>query len=433
MVDGSSAVWFGAPNFRVLEVIDNGHEVTISVESTLTVTGCPACGTRARAKDRRWVSLRDAPSGDRAVALRVRKRIWSCPDLDCSTRTWTEHCELAAPRRVLTNRAVVWATDRIAAIEGTITSIARGFGVSWPTVWSAVERIGSDRVDDTDRVGETPMVGFDETVMQPAHRRRRRRFITAVVDVSSGQIIDVFEGRDAIDLRLWLAEMPASWRAGIEVVSVDPHEGYRKAVTDTVLLSDIALVVDPFHIVRLANMAVTRCRQRIQQDTLGHRGWARDPLYATRKLFLLGAERIDETGWERIWAALRDGDPDGQLQDCWVAKEKVRDIYLTDDHVVAEHALDDAIAWCTAPEAGPELLRLAKTLRRWRNQILAHHTTGASNGPVEAANLLIKQVKRSGRGFRNLANYRLRILLGGGLIREHYAVTRLRARPSSVA
>ena len=56
--------------------------------------------------------------------------------------------------------------------------------MSWPTVWTAVERAGTARVDDPDRVGETPMVGFDETVMQPAHRRRRRRFVTAVVDVT---------------------------------------------------------------------------------------------------------------------------------------------------------------------------------------------------------------------------------------------------------
>jgi transposase len=433
VVDGSSAVWFGAGNFRVLDVVDDGNELTISLESAVTVTGCATCGTRARAKDRRWVALRDAPAGDRAVVLRVWRRIWVCPDPDCEARTWTESCELAEPRRVLTNRAVMWATDRIAAIEGTVASIARGFGVSWPTVWTAVEREGAARVEDPDRVGETPMVGFDETVMQPAHRRRRRRFITAVVDVTDGQIIDVFEGRDAAHLELWLEEMPASWRDAVQVVSVDPHEGYRSALTDTTLLGDVALVVDPFHIVRLANMAVTRCRQRIQQDTLGHRGWARDPLYASRKLFLLGAERVDDAGWARIWGTLAAGDPDGELQDTWVAKEKVRDIYLTDDPAEARVALDDAIAWCTAPEAGPEQRRLAKTLRRWHAQILAHHTTGASNGPVEAANLLIKQVKRSGRGFRNMTNYRLRILLAGGLTREHHPVTRLRARPSSVA
>ena len=68
-------------------------------------------------------------------------------------------------------------------------------------------------------------------------------------------------------------------------------------------------------------------------------------------------------------------------------------------------------------------------LRRWRTQILAHHRTGASNGPVEAANLLIKQVKRSGRGFRNFDNYRLRILLAGGhRRRETHPVTSIRTR-----
>jgi hypothetical protein len=90
------------------------------------------------------------------------------------------------------------------------------------------------------------------------------------------------------------------------------------------------------------------------------------------------------------------------------------------------------IAGSRAPDlrAGPELRRLAKTLKRWRNEIVAHHTTGASNGPVEAANLLIKQVKRSGRGFRNFDNYRLCILLAGGQspLRETQPVTSIRPR-----
>ena len=168
----------------------------------------------------------------------------------------------------------------------------------------------------------------------------------------------------------------------------------------------------------------------MQQETLEHRGWKGDPLYDIRKLLLLGAERVDERGWERIHAALRAGDPDDHLTDCWVAKEKVRSVYATDDPDMAAARLDDAISWCSEPEAGPELRRLAKTLRRWRGEIIAHHRTGASNGPVEAANLLIKQVKRSGRGFRNLANYRLRILLAGGAnpLRETHPVTSVRPR-----
>ncbi len=336
-----------------------------------------------------------------------------------------------APRHVLTARAQVWACDRVSELEGTPASIAAGFGVSWSTVWAAVQRVGQARVDDPARVGSVAMIGFDETVMQPAHRSRRRRFVTAAVDVATGQILDVFEGRDARHLRAWMAGMPLEWLAGIQVVSVDPHEGYRNAVTGaTSPLAAVTVVVDPFHVVRLANQAVTRCRQRIQQDTMAHRGWKGDPLYDIRKLLLLGAERVDERGWARLHAALAAGDPDGHLRDCWVAKEKVRDVYLTDDPSEAAERLTDALAWCTAPEAGPELRRLAKTLSRWRAEIVAHHTTGASNGPVEAANLLIKQVKRAGRGLRNLANYRLRILLAGGTnpTCNTHPVTRIRPR-----
>ena len=40
--------------------------------------------------------------------------------------------------------------------------------------------------------------------------------------------------------------------------------------------------------------------------------------------------------------------------------------------------------------------------------------TGASNGPTEGLNLLVKKVKRAGHGFRSFTNYRLRILLHAG-------------------
>lgn len=437
MADGSAAaLWFGATGFEVLEVGVDGIELTVAVETTATAVGCSRCGTRAVPKDRRWVTLRDAPAGARPVRVRWRKRIWQCPEPDCEVRTWTEVAELAEPRRVLTARAAEWATDQVAAIQATPASLARDLGVAWSTAWSAVQRVGRRRVEDPERVGATPMVGFDETVMQPAHRRRRRRLVTAVVDVATGQILDVFEGRDARDLRAWMATMPLSWLAMIEVVSVDPHEGYRGAVLNPdprtgrpSPLAEVQIVVDPFHVVRLANMALTRARQRVQQETLEHRGWKGDPLYDVRKLLLLGAERVDEAGWARIHAALDAGDPDDVVRDCWVAKEKVRDVYLTDDPQLAAERLDDAIVWCAAAESGPELRRLAKLLRRWRAQILAHHDTGASNGPVEAANLTIKQVKRSGRGFRNFDNYRLRILLAGGAPqRETQPVTSIRTR-----
>ena len=435
MGDGSAAVvWFDAPGFRVLDV-EVGEEVVVSIETVSARVGCPDCGVIGRAKDRRWVTLRDLPVGARPVTVRFHKRVLECREALCKRRTWTEQRpDLARPRALLTERVGAWATDRVAALEATPASLARELGCTWGTVWSAVERHGQARVDAAGRVGPVTQIGFDETVMSPAKRHRRRRFVTSAVDVTTGQIIDIFDGRDAADLRRWLASQPAAWVAGIDVVSVDPHEGYRSAINASGVVRDhVTVVVDPFHIVRLAGNAVTKCRQRVQQATLHHRGHKGDALYGIRKLLLMGAERLDAAGWDRLHQALRDGDPDGEVQDAWVAREYVRDIYLTDDPDQAAALVDRAIAWCTDPDAGPELRTLAKTLQRWRTEILAHHTTGASNGRVEAANLTIKQVKRAGRGYRSLHNYRLRILLAAGRPRQTSPVTRHRARPRFIA
>lgn len=218
------------------------------------------------------------------------------------------------------------------------------------------------------------------------------------------------------------------------MVSVDPHEGYRSAVVGddpaTGLPSpwrDVTVVVDPFHIVRLGNQAVTRCRHRVQQELLGHRGWKDDPLYRIRRLLLVGSERLDATGSAKLQAGLNAGDPLDQVTEAWRAKEHLRAVYLTDDVEVATVRLEEAITFATA-SAVPEVRTLAKALVRWRAEILAHHTTGASNGPTEAVNLTIKAVKRCGRGFRNFGNYRLRLLLVAGVRWQTAQVTRLRGR-----
>ncbi len=176
----------------------------------------------------------------------------------------------------------------------------------------------------------------------------------------------------------------------------------------------MTLVVDPFHVVRLANQAVTRCRQRVQQATFERRGWQGDPLDDVRKLLRVGAERLDERGWERLRGALQLADSFDEVTDTWSAKEKVRDIYLTDDLDQARVRLDDTLDWCKGSSV-PEVQRLGRTLSRWKTEILAHHSTGASNGPTEAVNLTVKAVKRCGRGFRSFDNYRLRLLLAAGV------------------
>ena len=434
-------MWFGAGGFEVTGVRGERGEVVVWVQ---TPGGrrvfCDRCGRGARSKGRREVCLRDAPAaGGRPVRVRWKKRVWSCPGRGCGAGSWTEQAALVGPRCVLTSRAVGWAVGRLEAVEGSVAWSARCLGVGWQTLWSAVEAAALEAVADAARVGPVAQLGFDETVMASARRHRRRRFVTAAVDAATGQVVDIFDGRDAAEVRRWVQQQPRWWTDSVEVVCVDPHEGYRSAIAslldDGGLPPDAKIAADPFHIVRLANQALTKCRQRTQTDTTRHRGRKGDPLYGARKLLLMGQERLDGAGRERLRSALDAGDPYDEVADCWDAKEKVRSTFKTPDPEQAAARLDDAIDWCAAPEAAPELHRLATTLRRWRAEIITSTATSTHNGRTEAANTEIKDIKRSARGFRNLHNHRLRILLAAGRKpRQTQPVTKIRTRrPSLVA
>ena len=137
-------------------------------------------------------------------------------------------------------------------------------------------------------------------------------------------------------------------------------------------------MADPFHVVRVGGRCLDKVRRRVQNETLGHRGRKDDPLYRIRKLLLTGAERLDERGERRMLLGLRIGDPRDEVLGAWLAKESVREVYLTDDPAVAATLLDKAIAGCAADDV-EEIRSLGATLASWRTEILAHHSTGASN------------------------------------------------------
>ena len=109
-------------------------------------------------------------------------------------------------------------------------------------------------------------------------------------------------------------------------------------------------------------------------------------------------------------------------------------VRVHEDPALAAVLLDRVITGCLADDV-PEIVSLGRTLKRWWAQILAHHTTGASNGPTEAMNLLVKKIKRCGHGFRSFSNYRLRVLLHcGGIKWNAHPTTTMRGRsPQLVA
>jgi transposase len=408
---GLAEALLGLDGFRVLTVAETTAEVVVTVETTSDLVACSTCGVRAESHGRLKVHVRDLPLGGRPARLVWLKRRWRCVDPDCPRKTWTENCEAVPSRAVLTTRASMEATRQVGEFGRSVAEVARELGVCWWTVMDAVVLFGTPLVEDPKRVKRVRALGIDETNYQAATHEHPTIYATGLVDLDRRRLIDMVEGNAARDLRSWCARQDRGWLGAIGVVATDLTEHYRAGMSPH--LDHAIRVADPFHVVRVGNRCVDTVRRRVQNETLGHRGHKHDPLYRIRKLLLAGAERVDERGQGRILLGLRVGDPHDELLGAWLAKESVRDVYLTDDVREATVLLDKAIAGCKADEVR-EIRSLGDTLSRWRAEILNHHRTGASNGPTEGLNLCVKKVKRAGRGFSCFKHYRLRVLLHAG-------------------
>ena len=186
-----------------------------------------------------------------------------------------------------------------------------------------------------------------------------------------------------------------------------PSRDSKNAIDDQ--LQDATSVLDAFHIVKLAGDALDEVRRRVQQDTLGHRGRKGDPLFFCAPR-VIGSRSANKNDSER---------PSRRMRRISVLKSptftgQVREVFHQDTPAqgrrLAAHLIQ-RLPVCPIPE----IARLGRTLRKWKDAFLAYFDTGgASNGPTEAINGIIELGRRIARGYRNPTNYQLRMLLIAG-------------------
>jgi transposase len=296
----SGSILLGLDGFEVTaaEVIDD--EWRLAVQTTATTMGCAACGTRARLHARRTVRVRDLPIGGRPVVLAWGKRVWRCVEPACAVQTWTEQQVAIRPRAVLTERARAEACRRVGKDAHAVAAVARDLGVGWATVMRAVTDHGQPLVDDPARLNGVAALGLDETSFLKATRVAPTRWVTGLVDLEGGRLLDLVADRTRAAVAGWLGARPAVWLAQVGTVALDPWRGYASALITP--LGHATVVVDHFHAIRLANAVVDQVRRRTQQATLGHRGRKQDPLYRIRRLLITAQEQLTQRGRARLRA-----------------------------------------------------------------------------------------------------------------------------------
>lgn len=198
------------------------------------------------------------------------------------------------------------------------------------------------------------------------------------------RLLDLVPGRSGTVYKNWLAERGEQFRSGIQIATLDPFQGYKNAIDDQ--LQDATSVLDAFYIVKLAADALDEVRRHVQQDTLGHRGRKGDPLYQIRLLLRASRDRLTKRQQERLRAAFTADEAHISVEVAYHCAQQVRDVFHQATPVqgqrLAARLIERLPTWPI-----PEITRLGRTPRKWKDAFLAYlDTGGASNGPTEAIN-----------------------------------------------
>jgi len=347
---------------------------------------CSRCGQFVAATHdttrRRW---RHLDLGGMRCYLEASLRRVRCPD--CGVRVEAVPFARAGARHTRAfDQLVACLAQQMAA-----TPLARLLRVSWRTVGRICARVVRERLDGG-RFRGLRRLGVDEISY-----RRGHRYLTLVLDHDSGRVVWASEGaRATSSLDGFLTALGSERANAIELVSLDLAPGYQRAVREG--LPNALVCVDPFHVIKLANRALDRFRRTQFRLYHGRRQTARERwLSGARWVLLTGAEQHSAAQRELLAELER---ANGDLYRAYLLKEQLRALYHLPDPEQAPSLFD---AWLEAARCSqiPHFQRLAATLARFREGILAAIRFGLSNGRLEGLNSKVRLLSHRSFGFHS--------------------------------
>lgn len=388
---------------------------------------CPQCGAPGRLRDHVERVLADLPVVGHPTRLRVRVPRFTCADERCEVTVFRQRIDrVAAPKAATTRRCARWILQRLAIDKMSVSAVAKALLLSWDTVNTVAAELTRELVFNTSgHLDGVRYLGVDE------HKWKHRRgqgdpdFVTVLVDLTPvidgtgpARLLDMVAGRSTEVLKDWLDKQEANFRSRVKVVSMDGFAGYRTATAEA--LPGARAVMDPFHVVHLAADKLNLCRQRIQQDTCGHRGRTGDPLFGIRRILLTRAELLTDKQKAKLESALAAHDAHAAVEVTAYYYQDLIAAYANADRRAGKLAMFKCLKRIRTglPKGLDELAQLGRSLWKRRHEILAYFDGGASNGPVEAINGRLEHLRGIALGFRNLNHYILRSLIHSGQLQD---------------
>ena len=383
---------FGIKGYRYVRTAYAQGQTILTLGQEPDTCRCSACGSADVVSrghvERRFRSL--------PIGLRPTSLVLPIPRVECRACGVVRQVDVrfADPRRSYTRRFERYVPGLSRRM--TIRDVAAHLGVGWDLVKDVQKRDLARRFARP-KLKHLRRIAIDEIAVAKGHR-----YMTVVMDLDSGAVVFVGDGKGADALKpFWKRLRPSG--AKITAVAMDMSAAYRQAVSAH--LKEATIVFDHFHVIKLFNDKLSDLRR-----SLYHR--ARDEqkrvLKGARWLLLKNPENLDADKDERqrLEEALALNKP---LATAYYMKETLRRFWEQPGRRFATAWLND---WLRQAEAsGVKMLQqMAKTLAAHRSGLLAYYDAMITSGPMEGTNNKIKTMKRMAYGYRDPEFFKLKIL-----------------------
>lgn len=382
---------------RGFEFTDGG--IILDVRPTWQKPRCSSCRRRCSGYDTQASRLwRHLSLGSVRIWLRYAPRRARCRQ--CNV-TRVEHLPWASPSSGFTT-----AFEEMCAYLAQITdwtSVTKLLGIDWRTVGVIIGRV-VDRKLDTSRLKGLRRIGVDEFSY-----RKRHRYITIVVDHDSRRVVWTGEGKGAAALTRFFAEIGPEASQKLETVTMDMSAGYRRAVLDNA--PQATIVFDRFHVQKLAGEAVDQVRRQVVREADDSES-AR-AIKRSRWPLLKNAEDATEKDERKLSDIERTYKP---LYRAYLLKEALRKALSRKQLWRAQRDLRQWIGWAARSRLEP-FKRLAKTIKKHFDGIVAYIEQRLTNGLVEGINAKSRMIARRAFGFHSAHALMAMIMLcSGGIV-----------------
>jgi transposase len=365
------------PVYLVIKVDDTLHNYHITAEPIAPTKACPHCqsdrlqswGTAEQPR-----LIKDMPMHGKRVGIYIDLKRFRCQSC---TKTFFEPLPDVAENRQMTERLVKWIGQQ--SLKRTFLALAEETGVDEKTI----RNIFRDHINELEKTVrfETPKwMGIDEI-----HLIKPRGVIT---NIQNNTIVELLPNRNKETIIKFLSQLKE--REEIHYVAMDMWLPYRDAVE--LVLPWAIVVVDKFHVVKMANEAMEKVRKSLRESLTPkqRRGLMHDRfVLLKRESELTDKEVLLLSGWVKNYPELG------------LAHQLKEEFFKIYDAKSSAEALARFAAWeiTVTHEVRDAFSDLIRAWRNWQPYIVSYFDHPITNAYTESLNSLIRVMDRLGRGY----------------------------------